>query len=660
MGTGIRAATASALALSLPAALLLALPARATESTTAIAATTDPHRSARFTPAAQSSDQAKVSGPDREEARKHRVEPVVTGVATGLTVRGVTSAVGVTWSGATPRGVLQWRFLPTSGEVGTWSELPLDAHGPDAGSAEAAGARRASEPLLTTQPGSVELRVLGGDTARTTSLRVTVDEAGAAPVDAAPTSRSATAPDATQGSQDSQSAAGAAAPTILTRAAWGADESLRKGEPSYGAVKGEVVHHTVNANTYAADQVPSIIRAIYDYHVNHNGWNDIGYNFLIDRFGRTWEGRYGGIARPVVGAHSPGVNSWTTSAAAIGTFTSSGTTVPTAITTAYTKLFAWKASLHQLDPDWTVNLGGKTQRSISGHRDNVETECPGAALYARIPAITTATSAATPNTPALTVRRDADNAGDNDVLTLDGSQRLALVHADGAGALQAPEVKTSLAPAGFDMLRVAGDWDGDGAVDVLGRLASNGGLYLYPGDGTGGFRTPVKVGTGWNTMRIMTSVGDVTGDRVPDLLAATSSDSELRVYPGDGKGSFLKPKVVGYRWNGIRSIVGVGDWDRDGDSDVLGITTAGVPLIYGNAGGGVLSNGPQLNFVAPQGSVVMAIGDATSDSLSDLVVKDASGTVRVAAGTADPSVIRWVTQSPETVTTWRGLKPFEG
>lgn len=649
MRPGIRAALSGAVALTLPAALLLALPASAAQSAKA---STTSHRTARFVAAVGTSEQARVTRADRDEAQKHRVDPVVSAVTSPLEVRAVTSAVGVSWSGAAPRGVIQWRFRSPGGSTGDWSELPADAHGPDAGSAEAQGARSASEPLLTTEPGAVELRVLGGTAAQAASLRITVDEAGASPVGETPEARSAAAGDAAQDA--------VAAPTIRSRAAWGADESIRKGEPSYGAVKGEVVHHTVNANTYTADQVPSLIRGIYEYHVLHNGWNDIGYNFLIDRFGRIWEGRYGGTTRPVVGAHSPGANSWSTGVAAIGNYTSSGTTVPAAVTTAYRDLFAWKAKLHQLDPDWTVNLGGKTQRSISGHRDNIQTECPGAALYARIPAITSATSAAVPNSPALTVRRDADNAGDNDVLTVDSSGRLALVHADGAGALQSPEEKTSLPPAGFDMLRVAGDWDGDGAVDVLGRLASNGGLYLYPGDGSGGFRAPVKVGTGWNTMRIMTSVGDVTGDRVPDLIAATKVDSELRVYPGDGKGSFLRPKIIGYRWNGIRSIVGVGDWDRDGDSDLLGITTAGVPIVYRNAGGGALGNGPTLNFSAPAGSVVTAIGDVTSDSSVDLVVKDAAGTVRVAAGTADPAVIRWVTQSAATVTTWRTLTPYEG
>ncbi|KGN40901.1 hypothetical protein N801_10595 [Knoellia aerolata DSM 18566] len=556
------------------------------------------------------------------------------------------TALGVEWSGQAGPVLVQWRFTPRGGSASAWSELPVEEHGPDPGTAESRSSRRASDPVLTTDPGSVEFRILGASVARGM-------QAFRQPVPSASTLRSAAAAAAVE-------SVGTSAPAIRSRAAWGADESLRRGGPSYGAVKGEVVHHTVNANTYAADDVPALIRAIYQYHVVKNGWNDIGYNFLIDRFGRVWEGRHGGADRPVVGAHSPGVNSWTTAAAAIGDFSRSGTTVPAAVTTAYRDLFAWKARLHQLDPDWTVNLGGETQRSISGHRDNTGTECPGAALYARIPAITSATSAATPNSPALTVRRDADNGGGNDVLARDGQGRLALATADETGALQDPRTKTTLDPAGLDQLRIAGDWDGDGAVDVLGRVVSSGDLNLYAGDGAGGFKPPVRVGNGWNTMRIMTTVGDLTGDRHPDIVAATKVDSELRVYPGNGRGGFLAPRVIGNRWNGVASLVGVGDWDRDGDSDLMGVTTRGVPIVYANSGTGLLANGPQLNFQAPSGAIVTAVGDVTGDALVDLVVKDAAGTVRVAASTADRAVIRWVAQSAETALAWQDLTPYGG
>lgn len=608
-------------------------------------------RTARFVAVKAGSEPARLSAKDREVAAVHRVAGVVTAATAPLAVRDRTSVVGVTWTGSTASAVLQWRFRAAGGTAGAWTELPSESHGPDAGTSEAAMAPRASEPLLTTDPGSVELRVLGGAASDASALLATVDEVSSVPQDATAT--------ATTTAPSRAAAAEAGAPIVRTRADWGADESIRKGRPSYGAVKGEVVHHTVNANTYSAADVPSLIRGIYQYHVTRNGWNDVGYNFLIDRFGQIWEGRAGGATKAVVGAHSPGVNSWTTSAAAIGSFTSSGTTVPTAITTAYRDLFAWKARLHQLDPDWTVNLGGKTQHSISGHRDNIATACPGAALYARLPALRTATRAATPATPDLTVRRDADNQGNNDVLVTTATGRLALVHGTD-GQLAMADTTSDIEVSGLDLVRVVGDWDGDGAVDIAARVRTTGALKLYAGDGSGGFRTPVQIGNGWNTIRIMTSVGDVTGDRRPDLIAATSTDSELRVYPGNGSGSFLSPKVIGQGWQGIRSIVGIGDWNRDGSADLLGVTTAGAPIVYTNAGGGVLRTGPTLNFTAPRGATVSAIGDATGDTLNDLVVRDADGRVRVAAGSANAAVVRWVKQSPETAREWRSLTAHEG
>ena len=53
------------------------------------------------------------------------------------------------------------------------------------------------------------------------------------------------------------------------------------------------------------------MRGIYAYHVNGSGWCDIGYQFLVDRFGRIFEGRSGGDAPAVIGAQAGGFNSQT-------------------------------------------------------------------------------------------------------------------------------------------------------------------------------------------------------------------------------------------------------------------------------------------------------------------------------------------------------------
>jgi len=113
----------------------------------------------------------------------------------------------------------------------------------------------------------------------------------------------------------------AGSPPIVSREAWGGDELLRRNQPLYSsAVRLVIVHHTATPNDYTPAQAAAIVRGIDVYHVKANGWNDIGYNFLIDRFGNVYEGRYGGITRNVIGAHALGFNSGSVGIALIGNF----------------------------------------------------------------------------------------------------------------------------------------------------------------------------------------------------------------------------------------------------------------------------------------------------------------------------------------------------
>jgi hypothetical protein len=186
-------------------------------------------------------------------------------------------------------------------------------------------------------------------------------------------------------------------PAIITRAGWGADESIRRGPPLYApSVKMAFVHHTDTATVYPCSDAPRIIRGIYAYHVLSNGWNDIGYNFLIDRCGRVYEGRYGGTTRPVIGAHTLGMNTSSTGIAMIGTFSSVRPT--TAAVTALERLLAWRLDVAHVDPLGHAQMisGGNEYfhpgqhvvlRVVSGHRDGSATSCPGAVLYTMLPTI---------------------------------------------------------------------------------------------------------------------------------------------------------------------------------------------------------------------------------------------------------------------------------
>jgi N-acetylmuramoyl-L-alanine amidase len=156
------------------------------------------------------------------------------------------------------------------------------------------------------------------------------------------------------------------------------------------------VHHTESVNGYSRSQAASIVLGICLFHRNSNGWDDIGYNFLVDRFGTVYEGRAGGIDRNVIGAHSQGFNTGTTGVALMGNFT--GATPPKAQQDALVALLAWRLDLAHVDPLSTVAYtsggnakfrSGKTVvlRAVSGHRDTGPSECPGTLAYRSLPAI---------------------------------------------------------------------------------------------------------------------------------------------------------------------------------------------------------------------------------------------------------------------------------
>jgi hypothetical protein len=195
----------------------------------------------------------------------------------------------------------------------------------------------------------------------------------------------------------------AGAPTMIMRDQWGPGFTARVA-PSYGEVDMAFVHHTVNANNYSPQDSAGIVLGIAKYHRDHNGWNDIGYNFLVDRYGQIFEGRGGGIDQPVIGAQAEGWNRLSTGVANLGTFSDVPQT-PEAID-AIARLLGWKMTLHGIPCEGTVVLtsgGGASNRysygtkvtmqRISGHRDGCTTECPGNALYAQLPDIRTRSSA---------------------------------------------------------------------------------------------------------------------------------------------------------------------------------------------------------------------------------------------------------------------------
>ena len=183
-------------------------------------------------------------------------------------------------------------------------------------------------------------------------------------------------------------------PAIISRAEWGADESLRCGNPQYGnGVRAGVVHHTAGSNDYSPLESAGIVKAIYTYQSKTLGWCDIAYNALVDKYGQVFEGSAGGLTKPVEGFHTGGFNRNTWGVAMMGNFDDVAPT-PLQIRTVG-RLLGWRLGMDNLDPKGTVALESAgshyttfpagaiaTLPTIFAHRDVGNTDCPGNAAYA--------------------------------------------------------------------------------------------------------------------------------------------------------------------------------------------------------------------------------------------------------------------------------------
>jgi hypothetical protein len=279
--------------------------------------------------------------------------------------------VGIHWRGS---GEVSFRTAQLGGRWSPWRAARPEAEDlPDAGTAEAG--RRAGwklgNPYWTGKARRLQVRVSGA-VSQVRAFYVS------SPVTVAPV-RGTAAP---------------AKPAIVTRAGWNANEAIVRGTPSFASrLSFAVVHHTAGTRPSSPAQSAAIVRAVQAYHVSSNGWNDIGYNFLVDPFGQVFEGRKGGVQKNVIGAHAQGFNTGSVGVALLGTYESAG--VSKAARTALTALLAWRLDLAHVDPasKLTWISGGNPKfpagravslRAVSGHRDTGPTACPGAQLYATL------------------------------------------------------------------------------------------------------------------------------------------------------------------------------------------------------------------------------------------------------------------------------------
>jgi hypothetical protein len=334
-----------------------------------------------------SASQPSVSRPEVTALRVRAAEPAASSRQQGRqlvaklsrTATADYGMVAVTWAhGTAPAGTKVRVRSQIDGAWTRWQGLPVELdEGPSAD--QDGRVRDGTLPLWVGDGTGVAVRVTAPRGKGPDRVRVETIDPGSDPTSAS--SRIATA-----GLTALRAPRFPKMPRIITRAQWGADPALndRCSPPRYGrTVKMVFVHHTVNSNDYSRADGKRIVRAIHAYHTQSRGWCDIGYNFLIDKYGRIYEGRRGGMRLPVRGAHAGDYNINTVGVSLIGNFEQVRPTKR--MRNALVRFVGWRLGTSYKPARGTVIVNGHRFERISGHRDAMSTACPGRYVYRWLP-----------------------------------------------------------------------------------------------------------------------------------------------------------------------------------------------------------------------------------------------------------------------------------
>lgn len=297
------------------------------------------------------------------------------GWSTVADVPGGTESVALAWDGS-PTGEVRLRSHGPDG-WSDWLDLHADpTHAPDHDAPD----RTVVGPVWVADADAVEVEVEEGSLQGLTLHALRIG-------DPPPPPPGSVRP----------AAAAVGQPGIHPRSQWGAADWRCNDAPSTARLRFAVLHHTVTTNAYSADQTAAQIRSVQHTHQNLQGYCDIAYNFVVDRFGRIWEGRAGGVDRAVIGGHAKGFNTGSLGVVLLGQHhrgaSPAAASVSSAARGAVVNLLRWKFAHHGVDARARVTVRSLcdpstgpcryaagtdvTLNTIVGHRDVQLTACPG-------------------------------------------------------------------------------------------------------------------------------------------------------------------------------------------------------------------------------------------------------------------------------------------
>jgi hypothetical protein len=449
-------------------------------------------------------------------------------------------------SAHTPEGAEALVRVHKDGAWSAWAPLAFSSEdAPDPGSAEAANAATANDGVPTSEgvwfgsSDGYELSLPAGSADLTVHLAREYTPDASTPMDT---------PSEPAANIDSR-------PDINPRSSWGA--RAPKEPYSYAPdVEHAIVHHSVTQNDYSPADVPSILRSIQAFHMDGQGWNDIAYNFAVDKYGTIWEARGGGVTSTVIGGHTYGANTATTGVVALGDFSAAATTQ--AMVNSIGDLLGWKLAIHGVDPQGSSDYQIKASEryaegqvvnfaSIIGHRDVNFTGCPGDNLYPRLGEIRQRAAVKWAQMTFQVFESNNVRGGFADVI--------------------APYT----VPSG---IRVFCDWNGDG-IDTPGSF--RGGTWFITDDPTGGPATRVF---GYGNPGDTPVCGDWNGDGI-DSPGVTRGGAW---YLTDTVGSPFANTIISYGNPG--DIPVVGDWNGDG-KDTPGVVRNAAWYLVNTPGQGI-------------------------------------------------------------------------